>query len=156
MWEILSLLLQSPVSFWSTQVDAHPLEISLGKVTGDFMWTLFSTLLVISEVAPSCPTLCDPMDCTRLLHPWDCPGKSTEVGSHFLLQRVFLTQRSNPGLPNCRQTLYRPSHEGSPSWLESTFFLETLFSWPSGCHSTGVPHSSITIFFFPVFSLSSL
>ena len=22
-----------------------------------------------SEVAQSCPTLCDPMDCTRLLHP---------------------------------------------------------------------------------------
>ena len=35
-----------------------------------------------SEVAQSCPTLRDPMDCslTRLLHPWDFPGKSTGVG----------------------------------------------------------------------------
>ena len=38
-----------------------------------------------SEVAQSCPTLCDPMD-TRLLHPWDFPGKSTGVGCRFLLQ----------------------------------------------------------------------
>ena len=42
-----------------------------------------------SEVAQSCPTLCDPMD-TRLLHPWDFLGKSTGVGCHFLLQRIFL------------------------------------------------------------------
>ena len=28
----------------------------------------------------------------RLLCPWDFPGKNTGVGSHFLLQRIFLTQ----------------------------------------------------------------
>ena len=38
-----------------------------------------------SEVAQSCPTLRDPMDC-RLLCPWDFPGKSTGVGCHCLLQ----------------------------------------------------------------------
>ena len=38
-----------------------------------------------SEVAQSCPTLCDPVD-TRLLHPWDFLGKCTGVGCHFLLQ----------------------------------------------------------------------
>ena len=36
-----------------------------------------------SEVAQSCPTLCDPMD-TRLLRPWDFLGKSTGVGCLFL------------------------------------------------------------------------
>ena len=40
-----------------------------------------------SEVAQSCPTLSDPMDCSHLLHPWDFPGKSTEVGCHCLLQQ---------------------------------------------------------------------
>ena len=36
----------------------------------------------------SCPTLCDPMDHkpTRLLCPWDFPGRSTGVGCHCLLQ----------------------------------------------------------------------
>ena len=35
-----------------------------------------------SQVAQSCPTLCDPMDCslTRFLRPWDFPGKNTGVG----------------------------------------------------------------------------
>ena len=56
-----------------------------------------------SEVAQSCPTLCDPMD-TRLLHPWDFLGTSTGVGCHFLLQGIFPTQGANPGLPHCRQT----------------------------------------------------
>ena len=51
---------------------------------------------------------------TRLLCPWDFPGNSTEVDCHFLLQGIFPTQGSNPGLPHCRQMLYRLSHQGSP------------------------------------------
>ena len=31
----------------------------------------------------------------RLLCPWDFPGKNTEVGCHFFLQGIFLTQGSN-------------------------------------------------------------
>ena len=42
-----------------------------------------------SEVAQSCPTLSNPMDCSLLvgwlLHPWDFPGKSTGVGCLCLL-----------------------------------------------------------------------
>ena len=36
----------------------------------------------------SCPTLCDPMDCSPpgSPRPWDSPGKNTGVGCHFLLQ----------------------------------------------------------------------
>ena len=51
---------------------------------------------------------------TRLLHPWDSPGKSTGVGCHCLLQGIFPTQGSNPGFPHCRQTLYHLSCQGSP------------------------------------------
>ena len=36
------------------------------------------------------------------------------MGCHFLLQRIFPTQGSNPGLPHCRQMLYHLSHQGSP------------------------------------------
>ena len=57
-----------------------------------------------SEVAQSCPTICDPMDC-RLLHPWDFPGKSIGVGCHSLLQGIFQTQGLNLVLPHCRQML---------------------------------------------------
>ena len=51
---------------------------------------------------------------TRLLCPWDSPGKNTGVGSHFPSPRIFLTQGLIPGLWHCRQILYRLSHQGSP------------------------------------------
>ena len=51
---------------------------------------------------------------TRVLCPWDSPGKSTGVACYFLLQGIFPTQGSNPGLPHCRQTLCHLSHQGSP------------------------------------------
>ena len=35
---------------------------------------------------------------TRLLCPWDVPGKNTGVGCHFLLQGILPTQGSNPHL----------------------------------------------------------
>ena len=35
---------------------------------------------------------------TRLLCPWDSPGKNTGVGCHALLQRIFPTLGSNPRL----------------------------------------------------------
>ena len=72
-----------------------------------FLWLLtnnaaINTLVLccVESVAQSCPTLCHPTDCksTRLLCPWDSPGKNTGVGCHALLQGIFLTQGSNPCL----------------------------------------------------------
>ena len=42
----------------------------------------------------------------RLLCPWNSPGKNTDVGSHSLLQEIFLTQRLNWELLHCRQFLH--------------------------------------------------
>ena len=50
--------------------------------------------------------------------PWNSPGQNTKVGSLSLLQGIFPTQGSNPGLPHCRQILYQLSHQGSPRILE--------------------------------------
>ena len=36
---------------------------------------------------------------TRLLCPWDSPGKNTGVGCHSLLLGIFPTQGLNPGPP---------------------------------------------------------
>ena len=49
---------------------------------------------------------------------WNPPGKKTGVGSHCLLQGIFWTQGSNPGLPHCRWILYKLSHQGSSRILE--------------------------------------
>ena len=54
---------------------------------------------------------------TRLLCPWDSPGKNTGVSCHSLLQGIFLTEGSNPGLLHCRQILYNLSHQGRPGLL---------------------------------------
>ena len=73
-------------------------------------------------VAQSCLTLCDPMnmDCNlpgSSVHG-DSPGKNTGVGCYTLLQGIFPTQGSNPGLPHCRRILYHLSHQRSPRILE--------------------------------------
>ena len=65
------------------------------------------------KVTQSCPTLCNTMNC-----PWNSPGQSTGVGSLSLLQGIFPTQGSNPGIPHCGQILYQLSHKGSPRILE--------------------------------------
>ena len=49
----------------------------------------------------------------RSYSPWNSPGQNTGVGSLSLLQGIFPTQGSNPGLPHCRQILYQLSHQGS-------------------------------------------
>ena len=45
-------------------------------------------------VAKSCPTLYNlhRLLPTRLLHPWDFPGKNLGMGCHFFLQEIFPTQ----------------------------------------------------------------
>ena len=49
-----------------------------------------------------------------LYSPWGSPGQNTGVGSLSLLQEVFPSQGSNPGLLYCRQILYQLSYKGSP------------------------------------------
>ena len=56
--------------------------------------------------------------CPTLYSPWNSSGQNTEVGSLSLLQGIFPTQGSNPGLPHCRQILYQLSHKGSPRRLK--------------------------------------
>ena len=61
--------------------------------------------------AQLCLTLCNPMDCSPQapLFMEFSQQKNTGVGSHALLQRIFLTQGSNPCVPcflHCRQIFY--------------------------------------------------
>ena len=53
-----------------------------------------------------------------LYSPWNSSVQNTGVGSLSLLQRIFPTQGSNPGLLHCRQILYQLSHQVSPRKLE--------------------------------------
>ena len=70
---------------------------------------------VLCLVSQLCLTLCDTMDCSppgSSVHG-DSPCKNSGMGCYDLLQGIFPTQGSNPGLPHCRQILYHLSHQGS-------------------------------------------
>ena len=70
---------------------------------------------VLCLVAQLCPTLCDPMDYrlpSSCVHR-DSPGKNIWVLCHALLQGIFPTQGSNPGLPHFRQIIFCLCYQGS-------------------------------------------
>ena len=60
---------------------------------------------------------------SRLLCPWNFPGKNTEMGCHFLLQGIFPTQESNPPLLDLlpwQEDSLPLSHWGSPGIITDT------------------------------------
>ena len=84
---------------------------SPGKNTGVGCHFLLQCMKVKSEsdVAQSCPTLSDPMECSL-------PGSSV----HGIFQQsppfagIFLTQGWNAGLPHCRRILFQLRYKGNP------------------------------------------
>ena len=74
----------------------------------------------------------------ELYNAWNSPGQNSGVSSRSLLQGIFPTQGSNPGLPHCMMILYQLSHKGSPNLpnirklsLSSSFLAKiTAFSLP--------------------------
>ena len=52
---------------------------------------------------------------------WHSSGQNTAVGSRSLLQGIFPTQGSNPGLLHGRQILNQLSHKGSPKIIIDYF-----------------------------------
>ena len=67
----------------------------------------------VSKVRESRSVMSDSLWPHGLYSPWNSPGQNTGVGSLSLLQGIFPTQGSNPGLPHCSQILYQLSHKGS-------------------------------------------
>ena len=73
----------------------------------DMVCALNKTCLIVSNSAtPWTVALC----------PWDSLGRNTGVGCHALLQGIFPTQGSNPGLLHCRQIFFlnHLSYQGNP------------------------------------------
>ena len=99
---------------------------------------------VLCLVSQSCPTLCNPMHCkpTRLLSPWNFPGKNPGVGCHFFLQGIFLSQGLNPGLLHHKQILYHLSPQGSPSLDVNLSKLREIVKGSFACCSPQCPKES--------------
>ena len=70
-------------------------------------------------IAKSCPTLWQShaQQPTRLLCPWDSPGKNTAVGCHALLKRIFPTQGLNPYLLHWQADCLPLSQQGIPMYI---------------------------------------
>ena len=87
--------------------------------------------LGMNEWMPACSVMsysCDPMDCTPPgFSLWDCPGKSTGVGCHFLLKGIFSTRESNWGLLHWQADSLPLSHLGSPWWFMGKFKCQKLY-----------------------------
>ena len=75
-----------------------------------------------------------------LYSPWNSPGQNTGVGSLSLLQGIFPTQGSNPGLLHCRQILYQLSHKWSPRnnlHVINNLDVKFLIAWAHVVFSAG-------------------
>ena len=72
-------------------------------------------------VTQSCPTLCDPTNCSLPGFPVHgiLLARALEWVAVTFFQGIFLTQGSILGVLHCRQILYHQSHQGS----ENTLFI---------------------------------
>ena len=99
------------VTLWSSNRILFFFFFSL-QIPSSTKWMVYKMKVKWQVKAQSYLTLCDPMDCSlpgSSIH-WILPGKNTRVGGQFLLQGIFLPQRLNLGLPDCRQILYHLNH----------------------------------------------
>ena len=92
------------------------------RYSATFLWKSESHSVVSNYLQPH-----------GLYSPWNSPGQNTGMGSLSLLQGIFLTQGSKPGLLHCRQILYQLSHKGSPFPVEGG----TKASVNSSCQERG-------------------
>ena len=83
---------------------------------------------------------------SRLLCPWNSPGKNTGVGSCSLLQGIFPTQGSNPGPPHCRGVLYHLSPREAPNYNELPLCIhQTLPSVGNDVKQLGLSHTIVRV-----------
>ena len=84
---------------------------------------------VAAKLLQSCLTLCDPQrqQPTRLLRPWDSPGKNTGVGCHFLLQCMKVESESEVA-QSCL-TLSDPMDYSLPGSSVHGIFQARVLEW---------------------------
>ena len=71
----------------------------------------------LTQYCESRSVVSDSLQPHGLYSPWNSSGQNTGVGSLSLLQGIFPTQGSNPGLLHFRQILYHLSHRKNNRFL---------------------------------------
>ena len=109
---------------------------------------ILKEILKWSEVVQLCPML-RPRGLwpTRLLRPWDSPGKNTGVGCQLLLQEIFPTQGIEPRSPALQAVALTSEPPGKHRLIQNTSLLFSLavslltctnLIWSSLGHSDGI------------------
>ena len=113
VWKIVILL--SMYSWCDSMILYKPSHFSSHFV---HLFLNVCTYWALEWVSESYSVMSDSLRPHGLNSLWNSPGQDTGVGSFSLLQGIFPTQGSNPGLPHCRWSLYQLNHKGSPRTLE--------------------------------------
>ena len=98
-------------------------------------------------VTKSCPTLCDPMDCSfpgSSVH-CDYPDKNTGVSCHFLLQGIFPNQGSNPHFLHWQVDSLPLSHQGNHVQPKFSSVQSLSHVWLFATPSTATRQASLSI-----------
>ena len=78
--------------------------------------------------------------------PRNSLSQNTGMDSLSLLQGIFPTQGSNPGLPHCRRILYQLSYKGNPRILEWVAYpFSSRSSQPRNRNGVGRGGSNLTL-----------
>ena len=109
-------------SFSSPWTITHQAPLSMGFSRQEY-WLL---LCCVSRSVVSDSLQPQGLEPSRLLCPWDSPGKNTGVGCYFLLQRIFPTQGWNLCLLHDRQILLLLSQQGSSEPLGKYYICINL------------------------------
>ena len=90
-------------------------------------FNLFQTEDQVNIWSGSCSVVSDSLRPHGRYSPWNSPVQNTGVGSLSLLQGIFPTYGSNPGLPHCRRILYQLSHRNIWVFVEKALCLFPSF-----------------------------
>ena len=111
-------------SWYLHQMDRFHSNSNLATLLDNFM-------IHIESESQSHSVVSDSLWPHGLYSPWNPPGQNTGVGCHALLQGIFPTKGSNPGLSHCRRILYQLSQQGNPPlplWKEDPNYSTKVLS----------------------------
>ena len=114
------VFLQSTVSLQQSQCPTFSFQRTFGMIQSQSHVRIFVT----PELQP-----------TRLLSPWNFPGKNIGMGCHLHLQGIFSTQRLNLGLLHCRQIIYQLGHLGRKPLVQPKAISKSCAFFPTFSHN---------------------
>ena len=111
---------------WNSHWGEGPCQYSAGSHQDGVLVVYGESLFQLVRITQvSCSVMSNSLLPHGLYSPWNSLGKNTGLGIHSLLQGIFPTQGSNPGLPHCSRFF--------TSWAtrETQFIHSTNIYWAS-------------------------